>query len=639
MCGICGIFTTDSGALQREFSDSVRKMTALLERRGPDDEGFWEDPKGHLQLGFRRLSILDLTPAGHQPMISGDGRSVIIFNGEIYNFSQVRHELEQTGITFRSRSDSEVLLEALNLWGPEALSRLNGMFALAFYNTTERTLLLARDHAGIKPLYYYSHPSGKGLAFGSQYNILLHTPWGDPGPVRPDVLHLYLRLHHMPAPYSLLENTYQLEPGHYLLVNSNGTVEKRQWWMLPRHTTHDLNADQALEELAGAMDRAIRRQRISDVPLGVFLSGGIDSPLITAIARRQAGRDLRAFTIGNPGWVQDESKDALFYARQMDVEARLFAVSGDDALQTIPEVISAQYEPFADFSMIPVLLISRLVRKEITVALSGDGGDELFFGYERPLSLLRNGADFRWPWPFRMAMYGAGKYGIGPKRSSVICSRTPGDYYFSVNSRLKVQDLNLLAPGLAPIPPSFRLYDSENYKGVGQLADYSRWVEFYGQLQRGLKKVDMASMYHSLEVRVPFLDREVIELSLRVNPFDSMRNGRRKSILRDLLGRYVPADSIPVEKRGFSVPLKDWLRGPLQPLVEDTLFSGSLYPEGIFDRKQLRRYWNDHLSGTRDLKWGLWTLLSLQWWNRAQRSSNDVRVRPARILSDRVSTL
>src|SRR5262245_28176161 len=323
MCGICGIFTVDSAAGQPEYRDATRKMTALLERRGPDDEGFWADPKGHVQFGFRRLAILDLTQAGHQPMISADGKSVMIFNGEIYNFDEIRRELEQSGITFRSRSDSEVLLEALNFWGPKALSKLNGMFALAFYNTAERTLLLARDHAGIKPLYYYVNPNGKGIAFGSQYDVLLHTPWGEPGPVRQDVLHLYLRLHHIPPPYSLLQNTFQLEPGHYLLVHPDGTVAKHPWWTLPEHTNHDLNADQAIEELAAAMERSIRRQRISDVPLGVFLSGGVDSPLVSAIARKQAGRDLKAFTIGNPGWAQDESKQAMWYAKELDVNTRL----------------------------------------------------------------------------------------------------------------------------------------------------------------------------------------------------------------------------------------------------------------------------------------------------------------------------
>jgi asparagine synthase (glutamine-hydrolysing) len=274
----------------------------------------------------------------------------------------------------------------------------------------------------------------------------------------------------------------------------------------------------------------------------------------------------------------------------------------------------AQYEPFADFSTLPTLLVSHLARQEVTVALSGDGGDELFFGYERPLSLLRNGTDFRWPWLIRIGLYAAGKYSIGPKRSSVIVYRTPGHYYFDVNCRIKDEDLRLLAPELPPLPEDFDLYTFDGYRGKRHLANFSRYVEFYGQLQRGLKKVDMASMYCSLEVRVPLLDREVIEISLRIDPFDCMRNGARKAVLRDLLAQYVPAETIPKPKRGFAVPLGEWLRGPLKRLVEETLFDGPLYPEGVFNKEGLRRYWELHLSGQRDLKWGLWTLMALQWW-------------------------
>lgn len=614
MCGIAGLLTIAETARQPEFVEATRLMASLMARRGPDDEGFWEDPDGHLHLGFRRLAILDPTPAGQQPMISGDGRSIIVFNGEIYNFQELRHELAQCGVRFRSRTDTEVLLEALNCWGVEAVSRLNGMFAFAWYDRRERTLLLARDHAGIKPLYYFVHPSGHGLAFASQFNALLHTPWGEPGAIRLDVLKLYLRLHHIPPPYGLLENTHQLEPGHVLLVKHDGAIEKRSWWTLPRDNEPSLRGQAALDALGEACEKSVRRQRIADVPLGVFLSGGVDSPIVTALARQQTGPELKAFTIGNPGWWQDESEAASLYARQLDVDHRLHPVDGDEALSTIREVMAAQHEPFADFSILPTLLVSRFARSEVTVGLSGDGGDELFFGYERPLSLLRNGADFRWPWPLRVALYAAGKYHLRPHRSESIISRTPGHYYFEVNSRLGNDDLHQLAPELNSLPSDFHLYAFDGYRNLRHLANYSRWVEFYGQLQRCLKKVDMAAMHHSLEVRVPLLDREVIEVSLRIDPFDCTRNGTRKALLRDLLAQYVPQEMIPKAKRGFAVPLGDWLRGALRSLVEETLFNGPLYPEGVFERRGLRRYWESHLSGARDVKWGLWTLLTLQWW-------------------------
>jgi len=616
MCGICGYFSPDRSAGREESARAVKMMTALMIQRGPDDEGYWADPEGQLQLGFRRLSILDLTTAGRQPMISADGRSVLVFNGELYNFPDLRRELEAHGLNFRSQSDSEVVLEAINRWGVEALDRFNGMFALVCYDRQERRLLLARDHAGIKPLYYALHPQTKSIAFASQFNCLMHTPWGKPGLLREDVLRLYLELHHIPPPYGLFENTYQLEPGHCLLIDPDGSIHKQAWYTLPPDPEPTIGADEAPEVLQEALINAVRRHRIADVPLGVFLSGGIDSPLVAAIARQQTDPSLKAFTISSPGWWQDESAAAAAYAGYLDVDHRIHDAGGLDAAAMLSTVAEAQTEPFADFSIFPTLLISEVSRPEITVALSGDGGDELFWGYERPVSLLKNGKDFRWPWPVRIGLYAAGKYGIGPRRSDVIVFRSPGHYYYDVNSRLKTRTLKRLAPALAPLPGDFELYDFDGYRGERHLANYSRRVEFYGQLQRGLKKVDMASMHHSLEVRVPLLDRDVIAVSVGVDPLDAMRGGVRKALLRKLLARYVPAESIPQPKRGFAVPLGEWLRGDLRPFVEDILLGDDLYPAGLWDQNAVSIYWAEHLDGTHNHKWGLWTLIALQLWHR-----------------------
>jgi asparagine synthase (glutamine-hydrolysing) len=256
----------------------------------------------------------------------------------------------------------------------------------------------------------------------------------------------------------------------------------------------------------------------------------------------------------------------------------------------------------------------------LTVALSGDGGDELFFGYERPRSLLKDGRDFRFPWAVRYGLYGMGRLGLGRKRSEVIAARTPADYYFGVNSRFSSSDLKLVAPTLTSPPLDFDLYAFDGYKNERHLVNYSRYVEFYGQLQRGLKKVDMASMHHSLEVRVPLLDREVIETSLRIDPFTHMQNGGRKQILFRLLKRHVPAESISQTKRGFAVPLGEWLCTSLRPLVEEMLFSGETISSGIFDKAGLQAYWQEHLSGQADHKWGLWGLLSLQGWVSQQHA-------------------
>ena len=267
----------------------------------------------------------------------------------------------------------------------------------------------------------------------------------------------------------------------------------------------------------------MRRNRIADVPLGVFLSGGVDSPLVSAIAREQTGPEMQAFTIGNPGWRQDEAADAQRYAKELDVRLWMHDATGAEALAAISDVREAQYEPFADFSILPTLLVSRLAREHATVALSGDGGDELFFGYERPVSLLRGGRDFRLPWPVRVAKYALWP-SRGARRPGAIVHRSAGDYYFGVNSRMAAKDISRIAPALRDLPADFDLYDSGPYSELG-LANFSRRAEFNGQLQRGLKKVDMASMHHSLEVRVPMLDREMIDASLRIDPFECLRGG------------------------------------------------------------------------------------------------------------------
>jgi len=621
VCGIAGLWAAEGEAGGAAFAAAAREMAGLLARRGPDDEGYWSDPSGRAQLAFRRLAIIDTSPAGHQPMLSSDGKSVVIMNGEIYNYRELGRDLEARGVRFRSKSDTEVLVEGLNLFGLDLVPRLNGMFAFAWFRPADGQLALVRDHAGIKPLYYSTPRGGRAIAFGSQFDCLLHTPWGDPGPVRTDVLQLYLRIHHIPPPYGLLQNTHQLEPGHWLRARPGHPLETRAWWTLPRDAEPDLPPDGILEPLAEALDRSVRRQRIADVPLGVFLSGGVDSPLVTSVARRQTGPDLKAFTIGNPGWKQDESAAASEFGRRLDVDLRVHPISGEEALAAIDEVRAAQHEPFGDFSILPTFLVSRFAREEVTVSLSGDGGDELFFGYERPRSLLKDGELFRWPRLVRMGSWALGRAGVGPRRSDAVVHPDPGAYYLDVNARVAEEEAALLAPG-APSPPSdFELYRFGRFRGLRDLAGFSRYAEFYGQLQRGLKKVDMASMRCSLEVRVPLLDREVIDLSLRIDPFDCLRNGTRKAPLRDLLGRAVPPESIPKDKRGFAVPLADWLRGPLRPLAEETLLDGELYPAGFFDRAAVERYWRGHVSGEADRKWGLWTLMALQWWARGPGSA------------------
>ncbi len=616
MCGICGVFSWDEPVGRPPVRRSVEAMTELMAHRGPDDVGYWEDAEhGRLALGFRRLSILDLSPAGHQPMESAHAPTVIAFNGEIYNFRQLRRELEAEGVRFRSRTDTEVLLEALNRWEEDALPRLNGMFALAWYHRRKQKLILARDHAGIKPLFFY-HVPGKGLVFGSQLNQLLYAPWGVPDAVDPAALYTYLRLHYVPPPLGLLKGTGQLRPGEYMVVSADGAVRRRRWWELPKHTQPSLKGAEAEEAVAAALDDAVRRQLVADVPVGTFLSGGIDSPLITAIAARHVDQPLQAFTIGNQGWVQDESAHAAQYARALGVRHYLQNLTPDDIIRAIDEILPLHHEPLGDYSTIPTYLISRFARQRITVALSGDGGDELFFGYVRPRSLTMNAVDWKLPRWLRIVKYALGKYGLIPRRNSSIVAPSPGWYYREVNARTRDDDLRKWAPELPTYPPHLDFFRFEGPADLHSLLDFSRYAEYYGQMQRCLRKVDLASMQCSLEVRVPMLDRAVVDVSLQIDPTVQLDRSEGKKVLRAVLRRYVPAELLTTEKRGFSVPLGQWLRGPLRGHVEDLLFGGEPYPEGVFDVEALRRYWQMHLRGERDLKWSIWTLMTLQYWAR-----------------------
>ncbi|GIU78026.1 MAG: asparagine synthetase B [Bryobacteraceae bacterium] len=585
-------------------------------RRGPDDEGYWDD--GRCFLGFRRLAILDLTPAGHQPMVSGDGRSVIVFNGELYNFPELKRELEAEGVRFRSRSDTEVVLEALNRWGEGVVGRFNGMFAFAWYSIAGRRLVLGRDHAGIKPLFYRIGPGDGQVSFASQLNCLVLPAMGGEPRLRLDALGLYLRLNYCPAPYTIYEDIWQLPAGHILTVEANGERRLRQWWGLPE-APEPVDGKTLLEldeRLESAIDNAVRRQRVADVPVGVFLSGGVDSPLVAAVSASQRHGAVRTYTIGMPGWAHDESGDAKRYAQILGCAHKVHEVGETEALALVDEVAQAQVEPFSDYSMLPTMLVSRLAREDVIVALSGDGGDELFFGYERPHSLWRNGMDFRYPLVIRRLLYYSGRLGLGTRRSSAIVHRDPGDYYFTVNSRFGDDHFGRLPREMQEVPEDFRLYEFRQPVTAKTLADFSRRVEYSGQLQRVLRKVDMASMHYSLEVRVPLLDREVIEASLAYDGAEELRSGQRKRALRRLLAKHVGEDAIPQHKRGFGVPLAKWLRGALRERVEDELLGRGARVAELLGRPVVQAMWEEHQSGKRSHHWAIYSMLSLEWWWR-----------------------
>ena len=607
MCGICGVANA-SGPIGPTAA-TVTAMTADLERRGPDDVGLWQDDPTRTALGFRRLSIIDLTPAGAQPMRSADERDVLVFNGEVYNHRELRSDLAREGIAFRSRSDTEVLLEALRQWGLEAtLPRLRGMFAFAWYRPETRRLVLARDHVGIKPLYYAVEPKGPGVAFSSRYDSLFRTGWLDHDDVDLDVLRSYLHHRRVPAPAALHRGAAQVPPGGYVVAGPAGVETEARWWRLGEGTS-ELTGDDAVEATAEAVERSVRRHLVSDVPLGVFLSAGVDSPLVAGTAARVVDHPLRSFTIGVPGWEGDEGPEAAALAGPLGLEHRGRSL-GPPTGAEVNDLIAALHEPVNDFSILPTLAVSQLARTEVTVALSGDGGDELFFGYSRPWAIDAHRLLWRLPRRSRRVPVGALSR-TGRLRYRATLHQDPGAYYRAMHRSADEATLAAIAPALGRPsgPDPFRFPGGLDRRS---LAAYGRSMDAEVQLNRILSKVDMASMHHSLEVRVPLLDPDVIATSLRIDPAWTLAQPRTKPVLRTLLDRLLPDGSVPERKRGFTVPLEDWLRGPLAPLVDDTL-RGDLWPAGAFDPDAVRRCWQQHRSGQQHTIL-LWGVLVLQWW-------------------------
>ncbi len=610
MCGIAGQWSR--GRITSGDLDSVAGLAELMTRRGPDDYGFWNDGK-HCAFAFRRLAILDLTPAGHQPMLTANGRYALVFNGEVYNFAAIRSDLAAHGVRFRSTGDTEVVLNALARWGREALNRFNGMFALAFYDCLSGRLLLARDHAGIKPLYYLQ--TSAGIVFGSQYDQVISHPWGKTQSISQDGLALYLRLGYIPAPYGLAENTHMLEAGSWMEANPGGDITTGRYYEFPAEAGGDLTGRDALDAVDDAVTAAVGSQLVSDVPLGVFLSGGVDSPLVAASIPREICPSIPAFTIGVPGAAMDESADAAAYANELKLLHRISPFNADDALSMVDEVTKACSEPLADASIFPTLRVSGVARSEVTVALSGDGGDELFWGYaERFASVLHIAESFGSSYLSRSARYFIGRLmGDGPgynvRRDSI------GSWYRAKHSRVKEEQLGNLLDIVPEWPSSCDVF---NYSGSdrNRTAYWLRWNEFVAHLSMVLLKVDRASMHHSLEVRVPLLDRRVIDAAARVRWEECLRIDipLGKLLLRGALSRRSRHQSLP--KRGFDIPMPQWLRGPLRQLVEDELMSRKDILGVPIRRPGMRKFVNRHMTGEANNSAAIWLLLHLALWEQ-----------------------
>ncbi|MDN5211442.1 asparagine synthase (glutamine-hydrolyzing) [Fulvivirgaceae bacterium BMA12] len=618
MCGIFGEFTRSSGLLDKT---AFMQLNALSFQRGPDSSGHYSNDE-NIQLGFNRLAILDLSINGAQPMHSPSGRYSVVFNGEVYNHLEIRELLVAKNLTFKGTSDTETIVNALDLWGIRpTIERLDGMFGIGIYDHQNKSLHLVRDFAGIKPLHYGI--SDGHLVFASQYNQVSQHPKFKDKSIDPEILKLYLRQHFIPAPFGILKDTYQVMPGEIVTITHDFQVKKERYWEFPDDCEPDIYEEkEALNFIAEALDLAVRDELLSDVPLGSFLSGGIDSPLICYYAAKNFPQQLKAFTIGSDSKIHDESEDASTYSDFMSLDLLLRKMDSEEAMGQLENAMASLSEPFADPSIIPTYLVSKLAREKVTVALSGDGGDELFFGYERFWSVLKNRSFHRLPSPLKYLLYGTDRALFKNKFvNSNLLFETFGEGHFTGHSRMSEDLVNQIFPdlGQVQIPEAYDVYRYEDGRSVKEILGKMRKAEFYGMMQKTLLKVDRASMANSLEIRVPFLKKSFIEASWRVDPLLSYGPDKKKELLKKLLRSHFPKAPIDNRKRGFSVPLDKWMREGLQQPFQNLLIDNRKTHEDFnIDSARLSALFDQHQSGQKDNKWSLFTIYSLFKWKICQ---------------------
>lgn len=631
MCGITG-FVSEAGDSDRR-AESLRRMVAALAHRGPDAGGAWHDPEGCVHLGHRRLAVIDLSPGGAQPMTTADGRGAIVFNGEIFNFAEIRAALEAESLGFRSRSDTEVLLTALHHWGPErALPKLNGQFALAYFDARDHSLTLARDRFGEKPLYYAVQ--GDTLYFASELKALRAHP-GFRAVIDPGVLPAYLRYGYVPAPRTILADAWKLPPAHRVRFDTAALrrVEPVPYWSLAetiaQAAVRPLSGSD--EELAAETERVLRRavglRLVSDRPIGCFLSGGIDSSTVAALMQAAAGRRIRTFTAGFREAAMNEAADAEKVAHHLGTEHTAFTVGPDEALALVPRLAEIHDEPFGDSSLIPTSLLAQLTAQHVTVALTGDAGDEVFGGYNRYVAARRAWARLRhWPRPLRSTVAAAADVGAGSERiaGALLRGRAPGEKLRKLAQLARARDdadLYLRLTSIIAAPA--RLCDRDEgappflaHTPPTELGTTEERMMFWDALtylpDDILAKVDRATMACGLEGRVPFLDNDVIAWAWRVPIAAKVGPRAGKLILRRVLARHVPPGLFERPKVGFTVPLGAWLRGPLRDWAEALLGSPALAAHVRVD--SARELWRRHLAGPHDLGHQVWNVLMLAAW-------------------------
>lgn len=647
MCGIAGIIHPGMAGDAEGLRALGRRMANALAHRGPDGSGTFADPEAGVGLAHRRLAIIDLSECGTQPMHSADNRFTLVYNGEIYNFLELRQELEASGgpfLPWRGNSDTEVMLAAIQAWGLErSLSRFVGMFAFALWDRDERVLHLARDRMGEKPLYYGR--VGKAVVFGSELKALKAWPYFD-ADIDMEAVTLFLRYQYVPEPRSIYRNVYKLSPGHLLSIRVDDlhSFTPRPYWAL-RDVVNDGLAKpftgteaEASAQLESLLRGAVRNQMISDVPLGALLSGGVDSSLITALMQAESSQPVKSFTIGYTDKAYDESNDAKLVASHLGTDHTELFVTPNDVLALVDRLPQLYDEPFADASQLPTFLVAQLTRQHVTVCLTGDGGDETFAGYNRhfwaPSIWNRIGkvpSALRQVAATGMRLVSPGGYdsmfkALGGALPAAARVRNPGFKVHKLADVLAAGSREQLYKQLTSTwqHPDELVSVMEPLSAVDRpdswprQTDHTRWMQYLDSVSYLpgdiLQKVDRATMGVSLESRAPYLDHRVVEFAWRLPTSMLLKGKEGKLILRSILDGYVPRALVDRPKMGFGVPLDSWLRGPLAGWAGDLLSPKHIDAQGIFNADVISRQLRDHLSGRRDNQYRLWNMLMFQAW-------------------------
>lgn len=611
MCGFLGVF----GAVHDVSDERLIRLGEIGKHRGPDDSCLWGDQT--CRMYFNRLAIVDLSVAGRQPMSSPSGRWTIVFNGEIYNHTDLRKRLPAKN--YVGHSDTETLLWAIeNLGFDAAVESLNGIFGIAAYDGMTRQIWFARDFAGVKPLYY-SKCKGK-VWFSSQFDQVVLGVGLDRLQISQSGMRDFLQLGYMPAPNTIYKDVFQVNAGEIVRFDENTRQTQRRYYELPKFEIEEqIGAGSKSVAFLDLMGEVVGEQMLADVPLGSFISGGIDSPLIAAFASK-VNRSIVTFTVGSDDKDFNEIPTGKRYAEYLGVQHRSRVVSENEIDLAVSASVSANSEPFGEPSSIPTYVVTKHAREHTTVMLSGDGADELFWGYPRWNRLLQSYNLFsRRKFLRRFEISARRRFG-----DSVSCGptlfETPGEWVLNGQSYNDIPLMNAMMPQSRNSDAVASLYEFNYTPNRRQFRDWLRWNEFYGHLQRVLVKVDRMSMANSLEVRVPFLDRRVVEFAWRLKSEFGFDNYDNKTILKETLARFIPDEDINKEKLGFSVPLGNWLRGRLRRKVKETLLDSDWYGVDHIDRTILTKYVEDFFSGVHYCDWGIWILYNWQCWGSSIRS-------------------